>query len=140
MSDKLIYKDEIITIELTQIEIYKSYRDLLCGRPTNEINERVISNAIENAKRFCETDNIFLFPPDLLEISLNIENDEIKQFRLPYYTYIGNIECYPSPDDLVKLIDSSLSFNDFGLIWFKDELSIDFSQSIIEFILKKAKR
>lgn len=138
MSGKILYKDEVSTLELVGIKVEKTYRNLLCGLPTKDINKRILSDEIESTSSFSESKNVFYIEPIQTEIYLETEYKLGKPYKLPYFVYMAKIVCYSS-ENLLDLVDSNSHYFEFGLLWFFDELSIEIPENIIKYAIEKSK-
>lgn len=131
--NKIVYDSETSIIELIRIKAESPYKNLLCGLPTKEINKRVISDGIEEAKSFCETENIFSIEPNETEIIVTAEYKHGIPYKLPDFIYIAHFICHSK--DLTDIN----SYYSFGLIWYQDELSINIPSTIVDYIITKSK-
>jgi hypothetical protein len=138
MSKKVLYKNEVSTLELIGIKVEKTYRNLLCGLPTKDINRKILSDEIKNISSFSESENIFYIEPIQTEIHLETEYKLGKPYKLPYFVYMAKIVCYSS-GNLMDFMNSDSHYFEFGLLWFFDELSIEIPESIIEYAIEKSK-
>lgn len=132
MNQQILYKNDKITIELLQIKIEKTYRNLLCGLPNEEINNLIIANEIKSANLFCETDNVFFIEPLQIEIPFRKEI-----YRLPSFVCVAKMISYSTNTNLLD-VDFNSFYHEFSLLWFQDNLSINIPENINEHIIKKS--
>lgn len=136
MNKKILYKNETSILELIGIKVEKTYRNLLCGLPTKDLNRTILSDEIENTISFSESENVFYIEPTQTEIFLEKEYKLGTPYRLPDFVYMAKIICYSSDPDLMN--PASYYF-ELGLLWFFDELSIEIPQNIIEYAIEQSK-
>lgn len=151
MNKNIIHKTKSSNVELTRIKIEKTYKNLLCGLPTKELNKIVISDWEKNANSFCETENIFFIESEQTEITLNKKYKAIRlkrelefgipkheiPYRLPKFVCIAEFIQSPNLTNFTDVHDVH-SYDVFGLIWFQEKLTIKIPENITEYIIKKS--
>lgn len=148
MENKIIFRKNNFTIELTQLKIEKTYRNLLCGLPTRKINKKLISNQIKEASKFCLSESdieIYQIEPNQVEIEIKSKYKFGKPYRLPTFVFTAMFNCYSSDlhmqnsETIFELQEKESIYFEFGLLWFQDNFSIEIPENITKTIIKKAK-
>lgn len=108
-------------IQLTQ-DI--TYDGLLEGEPSEIVNQIVINNIKQRAKKILEIEDVYILNSH--EKSKFSDN----KFELPRITCIALLKS----NEVFK--NNEMDFSCLGLIWFQDELAFPISNSIIDQIKK----
>ncbi len=136
MTNQILHKNETLTLELVGIKIEKTYRNLLCGLPTKQLNKIIVSNEIEDTSLFSESENVFCVEPTEIKMPLEMDYKQGEPYKLPNFVYKAKIISYSPNNDLMNF---DTYYFEFGLLWFDDNFSIEIPQNIIEYAKSKIK-
>ena len=127
----VIITDGNLNVTITRIMQWRTYDGLLEGLPTIEMNNRHLTVAKEEAKKFCWQDEIYLIEPEQTPISY----DEGKYGKypfgkpasLPQVTCIAKIKCLST-----TFKDKTKDYSSLGIIWFQENYAFPIDKNVLE--------
>ena len=123
--------DEIIIDGNTQASIRSikqrlTYDGLLEGLPTKEMNARILVGIKEDAKKFCQLNEVYLIDPEQKSIEYNGRYPFGEPAQLPNVICIVELRC----NSVFK--DKTKDYSALGLIWFQDNFIFPIDAAILE--------
>ncbi|MEZ6139174.1 MAG: hypothetical protein R3B84_01265 [Zavarzinella sp.] len=112
-------------IRLTAIDQWGTYSGLLEGVPTKEMNERLILNTMDKARKRWHFEP-YLIRPIERPIELGSKYPFGTPASIPDITCIGNFDCFNTARD--KSMDGST----LPIVWFQSEFAFPIDEAIQE--------
>jgi hypothetical protein len=129
MNSKLITEgDKEVTIRA--IKQWQIYSGLLEGMPTTRMNNQILKDVKEDAKKFCGFNEVYLIEP----IQAPIQYDGKYPFGDP--ASLPPVVCIADLWHYTAFRDETKDFSSLGLIWFQN----DYAFPIDEEVIKKIKQ
>ena len=126
MNEKIIVDGNKEAI-ITQIKQWRTYRGLLEGLPTTEMNRCRLMATMEDAKKFCGQDEIYLIEPQ--QTPITIGDNDIYPFGTP--ASLPNITCIAEIMYSRALRDQTKDFSSLGVIWFQDDYAFPINKDVV---------
>jgi len=125
MNDELII-DRNRKVDIKSIKQRLTYDGLLEGLPTKEMNVRILSGVKEEAKKFCQLEEVYLIEPEENAIEYNGSYPFGEPAQLPPVICIVELRSYSAYKDTTK------DYSALGLIWFQNNFMFPIDPQIIE--------
>jgi hypothetical protein len=125
MNDEIIIDGNRL-VSIKSIKQSLTYDGLLEGLPTKELNERILIQVKEDAKKFCRLNEVYLIEPEQKAIEYNGSYPFGEPAELPSVICIVELRCY----SVFK--DDSKDFSALGLIWLQDNFMFHINSNILE--------
>jgi hypothetical protein len=113
------------SVLLKSLYQWETYAGLLEGIPSNRLNERIISRALEKAKELCQVQNPYLIQPEQTLIDLQRPSEFGLSAKLPSYICIGELWYH----DPIK--NQKMDYSTLGVLWFQDEFALPIEEKIL---------
>jgi hypothetical protein len=125
MNGELIVEgDKQVTIK--RIKQWHIYDGLLEGLPTTRMNNRILADVKEDAKKFCGLDEIYLIEPQQTPIPYDGKYPFGEPASLPSVACIIELWHYTT------FRDDKKDFSSLGIIWFQNDYAFPIDEEIIE--------
>jgi len=142
-NDTQIILDEKRKISISSLYQWQTYKNLLCGLPTSEMNEGIIEDAVNYAKKtLIEAKKIFLIKPIETPIEVNEKLSYGAPFKLPPITCIAEISYWEllnyktissiSDLNIHNMIEVDYKCSDLGIVWYQENFSMPVDKNILE--------
>lgn len=113
-------------VTIKRIKQWLTYDGLLEGLPTARMNNGILLDVKEDAKKFCGFDEVYLIEPPLTPIHYDGKYPFGEPVSLPKVTCIIELWYYTT------FRDSEKDFSSLGVIWFQDDYAFPIDKEIIE--------
>jgi hypothetical protein len=125
MNDKIII-DGNTQVSIKSIKQRLTYDGLLEGLPTKEMNGRIMVGLKEDARKFCQLNEVYLIEPEQKTIEYNGRYPFGEPAQLPSVICIVELRSYSVFKDKTK------DYSALGLIWFQDNFMFPIDSNILE--------
>ena len=125
MNDEIII-DGTRQVSIKSIKQRLTYDGLLEGLPTKEMNRRILVGVKDDAKKFCQLNEVYLIEPEQKAIEYNGRYPFGEPAQLPGVICIVELRCYSVFKDKTK------DYSALGLIWFQDNFMFPIDLTILE--------
>jgi hypothetical protein len=125
MNDEVVI-DNNIQVSIKSIKQRLTYDGLLEGLPTKEMNRRILDAVIEDAKKFCQLNEVYLIEPEQKSIEYNGRYSFGEPAQLPSVICIVELCSYSVFKDKTK------DYSALGLIWFQDNFMFPIDSNILK--------
>mgnify|MGYP001436869681 CR=1 FL=1 len=125
MNDILVV-GEGIEVNIKSIKQRLTYDGLLEGLPTKKLNETILIGIKEDAKKFCQLDEVYLIEP----LQKQIKYDGEYPFGDPYE--LPNVICIVEVSYYTTFRDESKDYSGLGIIWFQENFLFPIEDAILQ--------
>lgn len=125
MNNTLII-DSDLEVTIKRIRQTHTYEGLLEGLPTTRMNSQILSEVMEETKRFCGLTEMHLVEPVQTEIPFEGKYPFGSPAALPGIICIAQLHCY----DTFK--NSKKNYSALGLAWFQKDFAFPIDQEILD--------
>jgi len=124
--DNTLIIDGNLVVYIKRIMQTQTYDGLLEGLPTTRMNSRILSEVMEETKRFCGLTEVHLVEPVQTEIPYEGKYPFGSPAALPGIICIVQLHCY----DTFK--DKKMNYSALGLAWFQQHFAFPIEQEILD--------
>lgn len=129
------FKNNIIS-GINELNQWHTYKNLLCGLPTAKLNQSILEDLADIAKRDFGISDIYVINPESQKVIHEIKDYPFGQvIRLPEITCMALISCFKDGKDELLLDNFEipiLHFQDIALVWFQDDFAFPIDENVLE--------